>query len=622
MRGYKLDPLFVIIIAKRKTMTYKSLYRTYRPHSFETVVGQKHIIQTLQNALKTNKMSHAYLFCGPRGTGKTTVAKLVAKSVNCLNPEKAPCNECEHCRTIQNGTHPDVIEIDAASNNGVDEIRDLIEKVKYAPIQAKYKVYIVDEVHMLSQGAFNALLKTLEEPPSHVIFILATTEPHKVLPTIISRCQRYDFVRVNRKDIQMRIEEVLKAEKIEYELEAIRLISQLADGGVRDALSILEQCIAYSGNNLLAEHVNDIYGIATTQDKLKLLHAIITVDVALLMQEIEIITRKNIDIRRLTNDLMELLKESVVYSFTQDEKLITKLNVEEAKQLGVIPNDVALSMIEDLMETSEKYRSASNLLSYFEIGLLKLLSRIGEPKTQNIKPQKSLSEIKVNKVVEKIEKVEIVEIKASILETTVINEESIPQEPVMEVDINEPSNDELMFESIDVEDLKAKPKKKQKALLKTETLDRQTILQLLASGDKTKRLDVVSKWDKIQAYLTDLKFGRVAQILINAGPVALNDGFMVLSHNDKMYVNELNSEDNQELLESFTELVFGISMRAFAVEVQEVGDITSEFKRLLLENNLPEPMVFEKKKKKVVKQTENIEKGLFELFGEENVEII
>jgi DNA polymerase-3 subunit gamma/tau len=604
-------------------MTYKSLYRTYRPHSFETVVGQKHIIQTLQNALKTNKMSHAYLFCGPRGTGKTTVAKLVAKSVNCLNPEKAPCNECEHCRTIQNGTHPDVIEIDAASNNGVDEIRDLIEKVKYAPIQAKYKVYIIDEVHMLSQGAFNALLKTLEEPPSHVIFILATTEPHKVLPTIISRCQRYDFVRVNRKDIQMRIEEVLKAEKIEYELEAIRLISQLADGGVRDALSILEQCIAYSGNNLLAEHVNDIYGIATTQDKLKLLHAIITVDVALLMQEIEIITRKNIDIRRLTNDLMELLKESVVFSFTQDEKLITKLNVEEAKQLNVIPNDVALNMIEDLMDTSEKYRSASNLLSYFEIGLLKLLSRIGEPK-----PQNSLNEIKVDRKVEKVEKlerVEVVENKTPMLEpeiVTISKEETIPNEPVIELDNNEPSTDELMFESVDVEDLKTKPKKKQKSLLKTETLDRKTILQLLASGDKTKRLDVVSKWDKIQTYLTDLKFGRVAQILINAGPVALNDGFMVLSHNDKMYVNELNSEDNQELLESFTELVFGLSMRAFAIEAQEVGEITTEFKRLLLENNLPEPVVFEKKKKKVVKQTESIEKGLFELFGEENVEII
>lgn len=609
-------------------MTYKSLYRTYRPHSFDTVVGQKHIVQTLQNALKTQKMSHAYLFCGPRGTGKTTVAKLVAKSVNCLNPEKAPCNECEHCRTIQNGIHPDVIEIDAASNNGVDEIRDLIEKVKYAPIQAKYKVYIIDEVHMLSQGAFNALLKTLEEPPSHVIFILATTEPHKVLPTIISRCQRYDFVRVNRKDIQMRVEEVLKAEKIEYETEATRLISQLADGGVRDALSILEQCIAYSGNNLLAEHVNDIYGIATTQDKLKLLHAIITVDVALLMQEIEIITRKNIDIRRLTNDLMELLKEAVVYSFTKDDKLITKLNVEEAKQLNVIPNNVALSMIEDLMETSEKYRSASNLLSYFEIGLLKLISHIGEPKVLDVQTHKNINEVKVEKIVEKIEKF----VKNDVIETiksidSVEIAESVEQEinlPHIEVDTyeNEPSNNELMFESVDVEDLKSKPKKKQKALLKTETLDHRTVIQLLASGDKSKRLDVVSKWDKIQTYLTDLKFGRVAQILNNAAPVALNAGFMVLSHNDKMYVNELNSEDNQELLETFTELIFGISMRAFAVEVQEVSDITTEFKRLLMENNLPEPYVFDKKKKKVVKQEDNIEKGLFELFGEENVEII
>jgi len=359
-----------------------------------------------------------------------------------------------------------------------------------------------------------------------------------------------------------------------------------------------------------------------------LLHAIITVDVALLMQEIEIITRKNIDIRRLTNDLMELLKESVVYSFTHDEKLITKLNVEEAKRLNVIPNNVALSMIEDLMDTSEKYRSASNLLSYFEIGLLKLLSRIGEPKPQSVKSQKSLSEVKVDKVVEKIEKEDKINVIEAIIPVQHINinetnaQEIIQPDPIIEPINIDTSTEELMFESVDVEDLKAKPKKKQKSLLKIETLDRQTILQLLASGDKTKRLDVVSKWDKIQTYLTDLKFGRVAQILINSGPVALNDGFMVLSHNDKMYVNELNSEDNQELIESFTELVFGLSMRAFAVEVQEVGEITSEFKRLLMENNLPEPIVFEKKKKKVVKQTENIEKGLFELFGEENVEII
>ncbi len=598
-------------------MTYKSLYRTYRPHSFETVVGQRHIIQTLQNALKTNKMSHAYLFCGPRGTGKTTVAKLVAKSVNCLNPDKAPCNECEHCRTIQNGTHPDVIEIDAASNNGVDEIRDLIEKVKYAPIQAKYKVYIIDEVHMLSQGAFNALLKTLEEPPSHVIFILATTEPHKVLPTIISRCQRYDFVRVNRRDIQMRIEEVLKSEKINYEPEATRLISQLADGGVRDALSILEQCIAYSGNNLLAEHVNDIYGIATTQDKLKLLHAIITMDVGLLMQEIEIITRKNIDIRRLTNDLMELLKESVVYAFTQDDKLITKLNVEEAKQLSIIPTSVALNMIEDLMETADKYRSASNLLSYFEIGMLKLLSRIGEPKHENSKPiEKSVVHIEEYKPNEKVVTdpivKDVVEVPSQTIEFVQDNSETKQEDSV----------DVLSFDSVEIEDLKVKPKKKSKALLKTETLDQLMILRLLNSGDKQKRLDVHSKWDKIQSYLTDLNYGRVAQILVNAVPVALNDGFMVLSHPDKMYVNELNSEDNQELIEAFTLMLFGIEMKAYAIDTQSVNEVTTEFKRLFAENNLPEPIVFEKKKKKTSKPVEEIGKGLFELFGEENVEIV
>jgi len=600
-------------------MTYKSLYRTYRPHSFETVVGQRHIIQTLQNALKTNKMSHAYLFCGPRGTGKTTVAKLVAKSVNCLSPEKAPCNECEHCRTIQNGTHPDVIEIDAASNNGVDEIRDLIEKVKYAPIQAKYKVYIIDEVHMLSQGAFNALLKTLEEPPSHVIFILATTEPHKVLPTIISRCQRYDFVRVNRKDIQMRTEEVLKSEKINYEPEATRLISQLADGGVRDALSILEQCIAYSGNNLLAEHVNDIYGIATTQDKLKLLNAIITMDVGLLMQEIEIITRKNIDIRRLTNDLMELLKESVVYAFTQDDKLITKLNVEEAKQLSVIPSNVALSMIEDLMETADKYRSASNLLSYFEIGMLKLLSRIGEPKHNN-------AEI-VEKPVTLIQK-EIIKPTEQVVSHPITNQETLSPMHIIESveqDIETKSADSLetlSFDPIEMDDLKSKHKKKTKTLLKTEILDQTMILRLLSSGDKQKRLDVFSKWDKIQTYLTDIKYGRAAQILVNSVPVALNDGFMVLSHPDKMYVNELNSEDNHELIEAFTQMLFGIEMKAYAIDTHSVNEITLEFKRLLAENNLPEPIVFEKKKKKVVKQVEDIGKGLFDLFGEENVEII
>ncbi len=574
-------------------MTYKSLYRTYRPNSFETVVGQRHIIQTLQNAIKQKKMSHAYLFCGPRGTGKTTVAKLLAKSVNCINVEQAPCNQCEHCLTIQNGTHPDVIEIDAASNNGVDEIRDLIEKVKYAPLQGKYKVYIVDEVHMLSQGAFNALLKTLEEPPAHVIFILATTEPHKVLPTIISRCQRYDFVRVNRFDIQMRIEEVLKAEKIEYEEEAVRLISQLADGGVRDALSILEQCIAYSGQNLNAQHVNDIYGIATTQDKLKLLNAVIDNDVTVLMQEIDYVTGKNIDIRRLTNDLMELLKESVVYSFTKDKSLLNKLTEEEVKSLNRLSAPVGLKMIEDLMETLEKYRSASNLLSYFEIGLLKLISHT------------------VNKIEEP--KLKFVEKN---VETKPIYEEAVAQaEPELA----------LVEEQIEEEKVAPKPKenkKKRTQIVQNDDFSLDFLVQLFVSGDKAKRKQIEHLWSNVQNYQSDLAFGKIANLLMDIRLVALNEGFMVLSHSEDYVVNELNMEDNQALIEDFTERVFGLRMRAYAVLYAKSEEAMQYFVQLRSENRLPVPIKFNKVEKTVEKKVDSVEKNLFDLFGQENVEII
>lgn len=197
-------------------MAYKSLYRTYRPQTFKDVAGQEAIITTLKHAIDEKKIAHAYLFCGPRGTGKTTVAKLLAKAVNCTGDPK-PCGECENCKQIENGTHPDVIEIDAASNNGVEEVRSLIDKVKYAPTQGQYKVYIIDEVHMMSPGAFNALLKTLEEPPAHVIFILATTEPHKILPTIISRCQRFDFTRLTDQEMVQRMQYVLKEEGKTYD---------------------------------------------------------------------------------------------------------------------------------------------------------------------------------------------------------------------------------------------------------------------------------------------------------------------------------------------------------------------------------------------------------------------
>ncbi|EGS4843797.1 DNA polymerase III subunit gamma/tau, partial [Listeria monocytogenes] len=242
-------------------MAYQALYRVFRPQSFQDVVGQEHVTKTLKNAIVQNKTSHAYLFSGPRGTGKTSAAKIFAKAINCEHGHDGePCNECEICKGTTDGSIPDVLEIDAASNNGVEEIRDIREKVKYAPTVAKYKVYIIDEVHMLSTGAFNALLKTLEEPPKHVIFILATTEPHKLPLTIISRVQRFDFKRITTQDIIGRLKFILEEEKIPYDEKALMIVARAAEGGMRDALSLLDQVISYGSEEVTVEDALEITG--------------------------------------------------------------------------------------------------------------------------------------------------------------------------------------------------------------------------------------------------------------------------------------------------------------------------------------------------------------------------
>ena len=285
-------------------MSYTALYRKFRPVEFEDVKGQEHIITTLKNQIEANRIGHAYLFCGTRGTGKTTVAKIFAKAVNCEHPVNgSPCGECAMCRSIAAGTSMNVIEIDAASNNGVDNIREIREEVAYRPTEGKYKVYIIDEVHMLSIGAFNALLKTLEEPPEYVIFILATTEVHKIPITILSRCQHYDFKRISIETITDRMRDLMQEEQVEVEEKALRYVAKAADGSMRDALSLLDQCIAfYLGQKLTYDNVLEVLGAVDTDVFSRLLRSVIRRDVPKVLDIVDDLVMQGRELTQLATD--------------------------------------------------------------------------------------------------------------------------------------------------------------------------------------------------------------------------------------------------------------------------------------------------------------------------------
>ncbi|MDD6685111.1 MAG: DNA polymerase III subunit gamma/tau [Lachnospiraceae bacterium] len=359
-------------------MSYTALYRKFRPVSFEDVKGQDHIVTTLKNQLKAGRIGHAYLFCGTRGTGKTTVAKILARAVNCEHlKDGSPCNECDTCKGILSGTSTNVIEIDAASNNGVDNIREIREEVSYRPTQGKYKVYIIDEVHMLSTGAFNALLKTLEEPPEYVIFILATTEVNKIPVTILSRCQRYNFHRISIDTISARVKELLDKEGVQAEDRAIRYIAKAADGSMRDALSLTDQCIAfYLGQELTYDRVLDVLGTVDTEVFSRMLREVIKGDAAACLRLLGDLVRDGKEMGQFVSDFTWYLRNLMLLKSSEDLEDVLDVSTENLKQLKeesrLIDDDTLFRYIRIFSDLSGRIRFATQKQIMVETELIRL----------------------------------------------------------------------------------------------------------------------------------------------------------------------------------------------------------------------------------------------------------
>ena len=350
-------------------MNYQALYRMFRPQSFNDVVGQEHVTKTLRNAISKGKQSHAYIFSGPRGTGKTSIAKVFAKAINCLNPHDGePCNECAICKGITQGTNGDVIEIDAASNNGVDEIRNIRDKVKYAPSESKYKVYIIDEVHMLTTGAFNALLKTLEEPPAHAIFILATTEPHKIPPTIISRAQRFDFKAISTEQIVERLRFVAQEQSLDYEEAALEFIAKASEGGMRDALSIMDQAIAFGDEHLTLQDVLDVTGSVDEASLNELFNDIVNGNVKEAFSRYHHFVSEGKEVNRLINYMIYFVRDTIMNKTINEQTsydALTQFDLETLYHMIDIINDTLVSI-----------RFSVNQNVHFEVLLVKLAEMV------------------------------------------------------------------------------------------------------------------------------------------------------------------------------------------------------------------------------------------------------
>ena len=578
-------------------MAYKALYRTYRPQTFDEVAGQKHIIRTLRNALANNKIAHAYLFCGPRGTGKTTMAKLFAKALNCEEGIGHQCNQCSNCKEITEGSHPDVIEIDAASNNGVEQVRDLVDKVNYLPIKGKYKVYIIDEVHMMTANAFNALLKTLEEPPAHVIFILATTEPHEIIPTILSRCQRYDFTKVADADIEERMMTILEKEGVQYDKAAVRAIISLADGGMRDALSILDQILAYSNNTLSVNDVYSIFGLISNKEKVGLIQDINNGDISSTLEKVKNFSEGGVDIARLTQDILEILKDVLIYKKTKETTELTTLHEEDAQLLA---DSIDVRKLHEMIATFLKlqldFKTASNVKTLFEVALLKLLTYEDAAAPIVVKKQ-----VVVEKKVEpKPEPIVEPEVKPEpIVEVAPAPQPEVKVEPVIEqpkpqpapIQKPEPKIEKVVDETVAPDWLVDDDNEKKSVEITGEKyeFDDELIIKLMVIGDKELRKGISSRWDELNAYLGHPTLGDLVALLKDGSPLVATKNVLLLVYDFEKLASKVNVKTNSDRISEILRMMLGRDVFVYAISRSDSTRLVKAYQNLRQISRLPLP---------------------------------
>lgn len=542
-------------------MSYQAFYRTYRPQKFSEVVGQKAVIKTLRNALSENKIAHAYLFCGPRGTGKTTMARLFAKALNCEEGIGHECDVCQNCIAVKTGSHPDVFEIDAASNSGVDSVRDLIDQVRYQPILGRYKVYIIDEVHNMSSSAFNALLKTLEEPPANVVFILATTEPQKVLPTILSRVQRFDFTKVSDEDIISKMSEILEKENVTYEEGSLELIARLADGGVRDALSILDQVVSYSGDNISIEDINTLFGLLNVKDKLDFVRKIGSKDLASVINTAKDMYSRGIDIVKLHDDLIKIFKDLLVFGMTKDESLLTVLKPNEALQTLIKPKDIKKSL-NILIDARREYRKVTNAFDHFELTLIKLCSEEETPVISTVVNQ-SQNKSLVNGITSQVEntakpETKIVEVKDDYVES-VVKKKTVTNK-VAEVSTIGPM--------LDISD--------------------DDVIQIMIQGSKPLKQSLMESWPKLKSPEALAEYGQYAVMLNACTPRIIGANVLVVETMFDAQAAKINLIANQEGLKNILSELFGVSPTCYAITPTEYIRLVQHYKNLQQARKLPD----------------------------------